>query len=168
MSWRSRSTNADLVIRREPPTSPAGQRILRAYLQEIVGRYHHRPATPAELDAESQEVSPEDLILPRGLFWIALWNEIPSGCVGLRLLPEGVGEVVRLFVDRRHRRQGIARQLMGELEHEARRRGLGSLRLDTRHDLTEARALYADLGFAEVPAFNREPYAEHWFERALV
>jgi hypothetical protein len=41
------------------------------------------------------------------------------------------------------------------------------MRLDTRGDLTEARALYARLGYDEVEPFNDGPYAEHWFEKAL-
>jgi ribosomal protein S18 acetylase RimI-like enzyme len=43
---------------------------------------------------------------------------------------------------------------MGELEHVAREHGPSALRLDTRHDLVEARRLYAALGYEEVPAFN--------------
>lgn len=159
--------DADLVIRPELPTTPSARRILRAYLEEVVGRYHHRPATASEVDAAEREVSSGDLVLPRGMFWIALRDEAPIGCVGLRLLPEGIGEVVRLFVDHRHRRRGVATELMGALEREARRRALTSLRLDTRHDLVEARALYSALDFHEAPPFNSEPYAEHWFTRPL-
>jgi ribosomal protein S18 acetylase RimI-like enzyme len=57
---------------------------------------------------------------------------------------------------------------MGELEHLAREHGLSALRLDTRHDLVEARRLYAALGYEEVPAFNHGRYAEHWFAKSLV
>jgi hypothetical protein len=41
------------------------------------------------------------------------------------------------------------------------------LRLDTRHDLVEARRLYATLGYQEVPAFNDGQYAEHWLAKPL-
>ncbi len=56
---------------------------------------------------------------------------------------------------------------MSELERHARARDLTLLRLDTRADLVEARALYAALGYEEVPAFNTGPYAEHWFTKSL-
>lgn len=56
---------------------------------------------------------------------------------------------------------------MAELEQHSRARGLTTLRLDTRSDLTEARNLYARIGFTEIDAFNSSPYAEHWFERSL-
>jgi hypothetical protein len=44
---------------------------------------------------------------------------------------------------------------------------LSTLRLDTRRDLAEERRLYAWLGYQEVPAFNDNPYADHWFAKTL-
>jgi len=55
----------------------------------------------------------------------------------------------------------------GRLEHLARGHGLAVLRLDTRHDLVEARRLYATLGYEEVHAFNDGRYAEHWLAKPL-
>src|SRR5450756_24138 len=72
-----------------------------------------------------------------------------------------------MFVVPDARRRGIGRQLMLAVEEEARRRGLGTLRLDTRRDLVEARALYASEGYAEIPAFTRGEYVDHWFEKHL-
>ena len=48
-----------------------------------------------------------------------------------------------------------------------RRAGATVVRLETNRDLTEAIALYRSAGYAEVPAFNDEPYAHHWFEKQL-
>ena len=42
-----------------------------------------------------------------------------------------------------------------------------TVRLETNGTLTEAIALYRSAGYAEVPAFNDEPYAQHWFEKRL-
>ena len=41
------------------------------------------------------------------------------------------------------------------------------VRLDTNRSLTEAQALYRSAGYVEVPRFNDEPYAHHWFEKRL-
>jgi hypothetical protein len=41
------------------------------------------------------------------------------------------------------------------------------LRLDTNRALTTAIRLYRATGWHEVPAFNAEPYAHHWFEKPL-
>ena len=41
------------------------------------------------------------------------------------------------------------------------------MRLDTNHVLTEAIALYRRAGYVEVPPFNDEHHADHWFEKRL-
>jgi hypothetical protein len=45
--------------------------------------------------------------------------------------------------------------------------GARVLRLETNRALAEAIALYRSAGYAEVPAFNDETYAHHWFEKRL-
>ena len=40
-----------------------------------------------------------------------------------------------------------------------------TLRLETNRTLQEAIRLYRSAGFREVPAFNADPYAHHWFEK---
>ena len=45
--------------------------------------------------------------------------------------------------------------------------GATSARLETNRSLTEAIRLYRSAGYVEVPAFNDEPYAHHWFEKDL-
>lgn len=89
------------------------------------------------------------------------------GCVGLRLQPNRVGQVTRMFVLPPERRQGIGTRLLAELEAVARKYKITRLELDTRDDLVEARGLYEHCGFDEVPAFNAAPYAEHWFAKQL-
>jgi ribosomal protein S18 acetylase RimI-like enzyme len=42
-----------------------------------------------------------------------------------------------------------------------------TLRLETNDALQEAIGLYRSAGFREVPPFNSEPYARHWFEKDL-
>ena len=48
-----------------------------------------------------------------------------------------------------------------------REHGARTVRLETNRNLTEAIALYRSAGYREVPAFNDEPYAHHWFEKQL-
>ena len=62
---------------------------------------------------------------------------------------------------------GIGRRLLRELEQLARESGAGSARLETNAALVEAIALYRSAGYAEVPPFNDEPYAQHWFAKPL-
>jgi ribosomal protein S18 acetylase RimI-like enzyme len=62
---------------------------------------------------------------------------------------------------------GIGTRILLRLEELARERRLGRLRLETNKALTEAQSLYRRHGFREVAPFNDEPYAHHWFEKAL-
>jgi GNAT superfamily N-acetyltransferase len=63
---------------------------------------------------------------------------------------------------------GIGRRLLADLEACAREAGAPSARLETNRTLVEAIAMYRSEGYAEVPAFNAEPFAHHWFEKPLV
>jgi GNAT superfamily N-acetyltransferase len=55
----------------------------------------------------------------------------------------------RLAVHPAHRRQGVARILVGAAEAEARRRGLGRVHLSTRLPLLDNRRLFAACGYVE-------------------
>ena len=45
--------------------------------------------------------------------------------------------------------------------------GARTVRLETNKALTEAISLYRSAGYIEVPPFNDEPYAHHWFEKQI-
>jgi len=62
---------------------------------------------------------------------------------------------------------GLGRRLLARLETEAIRSGATAARLETNRALTEAIGLYRAAGYREVPAFNDEPFAHHWFEKTL-
>ena len=62
---------------------------------------------------------------------------------------------------------GLGRRLLEELEAYALASGSPVARIETSAVLTEALALYRSAGWVEVPAFNDEPFADHWFEKAL-
>lgn len=136
-------------------------------MDEVVSRYYGRQATDDEIEAALREAPSDDLTPPRGLFLVVEENGTVLGCAGLRLGPNRIGEVTRLFVVPAARRRGLARGLMNQLETLARQRGLATLRLDTREDLVEARRLYARRGYREVAPFNDSPYADRWYEKIL-
>ncbi len=164
----ARLSGVELVaVQPEHPDSDRAREILRSYLDDVVSRYYGRQVTEAELATTLQEFPSDDLATPRGVLLVASEAGAAVGCVGLRFLADGTGEVTRLFVAEPHRGRGLAKRLIDELEQLARNRGLTRLRLDTRHDLNEARGLYARQGFREVAPFNAGPYADHWFEKTL-
>lgn len=53
-------------------------------------------------------------------------------------------------------------------EEAARRSGARVMRLDTRSDLVEARALYARHGYREIEPYAERLYADHWFEKTFL
>jgi ribosomal protein S18 acetylase RimI-like enzyme len=73
----------------------------------------------------------------------------------------------RLWVAPESRGLGLAHRLVAAAEQHARAMGAAVIRLDTNRALTEAVALYRGLGYTEIPRYNAEPYAHHWFERRL-
>jgi len=76
-------------------------------------------------------------------------------------------EIKRMWVAAQARRLGLGRRLIAEVESHARANGVHVLHLDTNRALVEAIGLYRCAGYAEVPRFNDEPYAHHWFEKVL-
>jgi len=136
-------------------------------MQDIVTRHWGRPVTAAEVDAALEEFPSDDLAPPHGLLVVALDGAEPVGCGGVRFLPDGIAELTRVHVVAPTRRRGIGAAVVRELEARAREAGRTLVRLDTRDDSVEARAMYARLGYREVPPFNDAPYSDHWFEKRL-
>jgi DNA-binding MarR family transcriptional regulator len=134
---------------------------LRRYFAELDRRFA-RGFDPAE----SRLPDAEEMRPPAGLFLVATLRDEPVGCGGLRFHDDEPTELKRMWVDPGVRGLGVGRRLLRELEHRASTHG-DLLRLDSNGALTEAIGLYRSAGYREVPAFNDEPYADHWFEKRL-
>lgn len=155
-------------IRHASPDTPEATRLLRAYGAELVGR--GRPFSPVEPPAGRRPASwvePHELEPPGGAFLLAEDRGIAVACGGVRTLAPGLGEVKRMYVVPGARRRGIARRMLGELEQQARELGHGRVRLDTNAVQPEALALYHACGYHEIADYNGNPFATHWFEKAL-
>ncbi|WP_079404844.1 GNAT family N-acetyltransferase [Streptomyces sp. 3211] len=139
----------------------------RAYYAEVAGRYWKRQVTEAEIDQGLLDFPDDVLVPPTGQFVVGRLGGEPLACGGVRLLDPDTAELTRVYVDRRASGTGGGAALLEVLEAQARALGAGRVRLDTRSDLVEARALYARHGYAEIPAYNDGPYAQHWFEKLL-
>lgn len=61
----------------------------------------------------------------------------------------------------------LGRELLGRLEGVALDLGCSRVRLDSSDHLGEAIALYRSTGYREINAYNDNPYAVLWFEKAL-
>jgi DNA-binding MarR family transcriptional regulator len=151
-------------LRQVDPESPDAQRCLRAYVAELNRRAPERGFDPSKgATAEPHEVRP-----PNGAFVVAYRGDEPIACGAVKHQTGGVSDVKRMWVAESARGLGLGRRLLGHLEGVARDRGSREARLETSDVLPEAIALYESAGYAEVPPFNDEPFADRWFAKALV
>jgi DNA-binding MarR family transcriptional regulator/GNAT superfamily N-acetyltransferase len=135
---------------------------LARYFDELGARFEAGFDPARSISASTEELSP-----PRGYFLVARLQGEPVGCGALKLTAGGVAEIKRMWVAASTRGLGIGRRILAFLEELARHRRVRVLRLETNKTLSEAQALYRSSGYREVPAFNDEPYAHHWFEKVL-
>jgi GNAT superfamily N-acetyltransferase len=150
-----------------PVGSPEAVAVLRSYMGEVAGRYYGRQATDEEIDRALAEDPSDDLVPPSGLFLLAHEARTVTGCVGIRVFDARTTELTRMFVRPAARGQGGGSRLLRAAEETARGLGAEVMRLDTRHDLVEARGLYAKQGYREIAPYGERRYADHWLERRL-
>ena len=144
-------------IEPEDPASADARWCLNHYFAELADRFEE-PFDPGRtLPADAG-----DLVPPAGVFLIARINGQPAGCGAMKN-----GELMRMWVDRPHRGLGIAARILDALEEQAVALGHERVRLYTNRSLGEAKAMYRARGYVEIPRYNDDPYANHWFEKRL-
>ncbi|TML04433.1 MAG: winged helix-turn-helix transcriptional regulator [Actinobacteria bacterium] len=155
-------TAAAIDIREVDPAGPDARQCLRAYVEELNERWEPGFDPSAGVTAEPHELTP-----PAGCFLVAYLYGEPVGCGGIKHLAGGPSDIKRMWVSPSARGLGLGRRLLGELEQRVRDSGATVARLETNRVLVEAIGLYRSAGYREVPAFNDEPFAHHWFEKPL-
>jgi ribosomal protein S18 acetylase RimI-like enzyme len=144
------------------PRQPEAQHCLAAYFAELARRFDEGFDPERGISADDAE-----LTLPAGLLLVATLRGAPVGCGALKFGTD-YAHLKRLWVSPTVRGLGLGRRLLAELEAAALAHGARVVRLDTHRALTEAIGMYRAAGYREVPAFNEELYAHHWFEKRLV
>ncbi|HLY15355.1 MAG TPA: GNAT family N-acetyltransferase [Candidatus Limnocylindrales bacterium] len=156
------SVTPAIEIAAEDAGSDDAQWCVGQYFAELNARFPKGFNPSLSISADRNELSP-----PAGLFLIARLDGRPVGCGALKFHPGAPAELKRMWVAPDARGLGLGRRILSELEGQARAVGVEVLHLETNKTLVEAIALYRRSGFVEVPAFNDEPYAQHWFEKRL-
>jgi GNAT superfamily N-acetyltransferase len=170
---RERLTRAQAEVRRllavsmvsvatEDPLSGDARWCLSHYFAELAERFEEEFDPGRTLPADAA-----DLIPPAGVFLLARVGGEPAGCGALKTHAPGVGEIMRMWVDRAHRGLGIGARILDALEEHAAALGHRTVRLYTNRSLDEAKAMYRSRGYEEIPRYNDDPYANHWFEKRL-
>jgi DNA-binding MarR family transcriptional regulator/GNAT superfamily N-acetyltransferase len=144
------------------PRRPDARFCLRAYFSELGRRFDGGFDPARSISADDHELIP-----PAGLLLVAILHGEPAGCGALKFHGDAPTEIKRMWVAPAARGLGLGRRLLASLEAHAAAGGARAVRLETNRALTEAIALYRSAGYREVPAFNDEPYAHHWFEKPL-
>jgi len=103
------------------------------------------------------EALPGQYAPPDGELLIARDGQDAAGCVALRRLADGSGEMKRMYVRDAYRGGGLGRRLALAIIDEARKRKYGRVVLDTLPKLAPAIALYRDLGFRETGPYLPSP-----------
>lgn len=146
-----------LITPRGPGEIEEARAILREYAQSL----------PIDLAFQNfeQELAelPGDYAAPRGTLLLARLRGEVAGCCALRPLDTAdhpnACEMKRLYVRPGLRRLGLGRLLAEATMDAARLAGYAFVLLDTLDEMEAARALYAGLGFEEIPPFHHSPLA---------
>lgn len=153
---------SSVEITPEEPDGAGARHCLDRYFAELDARF------PGGFDrGRGHSSDTSDYRAPGGCLLVARLFGEPIGCGALRTLACGVGEIKRMWVSPDARGLGLGRRLLCELEQAARKHRMRTLRLDSNGTLAEALRLYRSAGYREIERFNDNPYAQHWFEKAL-
>ncbi|MFQ2851197.1 GNAT family N-acetyltransferase [Aeromonas caviae] len=151
----TRERREGMQIRLDDVTDPRVMALLEEHLNDM--RAISPPESTHALDGAA-------LRAPDVSFW-TLWDgEEAAGCVALKRLEAGHGEIKSMRTAARYRRRGIARQLLAHVLEEAHLRGLTRLSLETGSQpfFAPAHHLYHAFGFEECGPFGHyreDPYS---------
>jgi GNAT superfamily N-acetyltransferase len=155
-------TAGKVVMTAVDPADAGAQHCLRAYVDELNTRFDAGFDPARSISAGLDELRP-----PAGVFVLVTLDGQPVGCAALKLHGDEPAELKRMWISARVRGLGVGRRLLAEMETRAADCGATAIHLETNGGLVEAISLYRSAGYVEVPAFNDEPYAHHWFEKQL-
>jgi GNAT superfamily N-acetyltransferase len=129
---------------------PDAELLIDALQQEYVVRYGEEDVTP---------VDPDEFRPPKGLFLLGYLDGSAVAIGGWRSRDEpgfqgGDAEMKRMYIAPEARGNGLARQLLAELEKTAALAGRKRLVLETGTRQPEAIALYTSSGYTEIAKFG--------------
>jgi DNA-binding MarR family transcriptional regulator/GNAT superfamily N-acetyltransferase len=153
---------ASVEIRPVDPEDPDAQYCLAEYVAELNARSARGFDPSVGATALPHEVRP-----PTGQFFVAYLHAEPIGCGAVKHHVGEPAEIKRMWIAPQARGLGLGRRLLATLEACAVAGGAHVVHIETSAVLPEALALYRSGGWVEVPPFNDEPFADHWFEKML-
>ncbi len=121
----------------------------------------------AYIEYAASIICPNDVV--HGAYYLLTVDGVAVGMGGLRQLPDGHGEIVRIYVDPKHRAKGLGSMLMHRLVTEAKELGYRRLYLDTGVFMKSAHRLYESCGFVDCDPYPgaEPPVAIHPYWRFM-
>jgi GNAT superfamily N-acetyltransferase len=150
-------------VRIEPADARSDEvrELLAAYFAEIQAAFGYD-------DAHGAPAEPEDFTPPNGVMLVVRDDDGTAvGCGAVRMLRPETAEIKRMWLHPSMRGRGAGWALLNALEAKAVELGAGRGVLDTNETLTSALALYRAAGWVEVPKYNENDEATHWFAKDL-
>ncbi len=154
--------SASVQITAVDPEHPDAQYCLAEYVAELNRRSQRGFDPSVGATALPHEVRP-----PAGEFFVAYLYGEAVGCGAIKHHADAPAEIKRMWIAPSARGLGLGRRLLDRLEACALAGGARIAHIETSAVLVEALSLYRSTGWVEVPAFNDEPFADHWLEKAL-
>jgi DNA-binding MarR family transcriptional regulator/GNAT superfamily N-acetyltransferase len=155
-------TAASVQIATLDPEHPDARHCLAEYVAELNRR------SPRGFDPSvGATVLPHEVRPPAGEFFVAYLHGEAVGCGGVKHHADRPAEIKRMWIAPNARGLGLGRRLLERLEQCAAAGGARVAHIETSAALVEALSLYRSAAWVEVPAFNDEPFADHWLEKAL-
>lgn len=155
-------TAASVEMASVDPEHPDARYCLAEYVAELNGRSERGFDPSVGATALPHEVRP-----PAGEFFVAYLHGEAIGCGAVKHHADAPAEIKRMWIAPSARGLGLGRRLLETLEECAFAAGARVAHIETSAVLTEALSLYRSAGWVEVPRFNDEPFADHWFEKRL-
>ncbi|NMM03053.1 GNAT family N-acetyltransferase [Paraburkholderia sp. RP-4-7] len=147
--------------------------LARPLFDELVFEYSSRYAgliNKEDISNELQRYPAEAFAAPHGAFVLLLRDgQAIAGGALMRHADQGTAEFKRIWASRTHRRQGLARRVLAELEVQAVRLGYTRVFLSTGPRQPEAIALYKTSGYTLLSAhdFGEDEPPGFLFEKDL-
>ena len=153
---------ATVKFARVDPRSAEAQAALDRYFAELDERFR------SGFNAETGGADDVDGMRPPvGAFVLVRSDDVTVGCGGVHHIDGRTGEIKRMWIDPAWRGLGLGRRLLAHLEEVARELGRRRVILDTNETLAEAIRMYERAGYHRIERYNDNPYAHHWFAKAL-
>ncbi|WP_327680631.1 GNAT family N-acetyltransferase [Kitasatospora sp. NBC_00458] len=151
MSGARPGTGLDVEVRRVTVDDPLVEPLLRELTEEYVNRYG--PSAHSEMT----RFPPDSWTEPHGVLLLLLENGEPVAGGAYKRYDERTAEVKRMWTHSAHRRRGLARRVLTELEQAAAAVGYRRIYLTTGPLQPEAKGLYLATGYTPLFDVTADP-----------